>query len=121
MPRLNSRRPGFLLIGSIATAWNRGGNSSRRPASFHSAGRTKRWKVSIDATGLPGRPKNSAGPMRPTASGRPGCIATCQNSMPPASCSTALTRSWSPTETPPEVSTTSAVAAAARRRACSTS
>jgi hypothetical protein len=42
MPRLNSRRPAFLLSGSTAVAWKGCANSSRRPASFHSAGRTKR-------------------------------------------------------------------------------
>ena len=65
----------------------------RRPASFQSTGRTNRWNVSMQATGLPGRPKKCVGPMRPTAIGRPGCLATCQKSMPPASSRTALTRS----------------------------
>src|SRR5207247_2890916 len=74
------------------------------------AGRTKSMKVSIEATGLPGRPKKCADPIRPTASGRPGCIATCQNSIAPISSRTSLTRSYRPTDTPPDVTTTSPVA-----------
>src|SRR5213592_2881352 len=81
------------------------------------AGRTKSMKVSIEATGLPGRPKKCADPIRPTASGRPGCIATCQNSIAPISSRTSLTRSYRPTDTPPDVTTTSPVAPASARRA----
>ena len=42
-------------------------------------------------TGLPGRPKNSALPMRPTASGLPGFNATRQKSRLPISSTTAFT------------------------------
>ena len=35
------------------------------------------------ATGLPGRPTNTASPSRPNASGRPGFIAICQKSSRP--------------------------------------
>ena len=58
--------------------------------------------ASIEATGLPGSPKKCADWIRPNASGRPGCIATCQKSIAPISPSTSLTRSSAPTETPPE-------------------
>ena len=36
------------------------------------------------ATGLPGRPTNTASPSRPNASGRPGFIAICQKSSRPS-------------------------------------
>jgi hypothetical protein len=49
--------------------------------------------ASREATGLPGRPKKIVVPMWPKASGRPGCIATCQKSMVPSSPSTIFTRS----------------------------
>src|SRR5213079_2655375 len=64
------------------------------------AGRTKSMKASIEATGLPGRPKKWADPIRPNAIGRPGCIATCANSIAPISSRTSLTRSYTPTDTP---------------------
>ena len=75
----------------------------------------------MDATGLPGSPKKCADLIRPKASGRPGCIATCQKSIAPISASTSLTRSRTPTETPPEVTTMSPTSAASSSRARSSS
>ena len=48
--------------------------------------------------------------MRPYASGRPGFIAIFQNSTSPSLSSSCLTKSASPTDTPPDVMTTSAAA-----------
>ena len=56
-PRLNSRRPSRFRIGSSAVAVTHSGSSRARPPSFQRVGRTKRWKQSTDATGLPGSPK----------------------------------------------------------------
>ena len=57
--------------------------------------------------------------MRPIAIGRPGRIAMRQNSTSPSAAMTALVWSASPTLTPPEVMTASALAAAARNVASS--
>ena len=80
------------------------------------AGRTKARKVTITATGLPGRPnrtrRGSPLSMRPTAIGRPGRIAMRQNATSPSRSITALVWSASPTLTPPLVMIASASAAA---------
>ena len=55
------------------------------------------------ATGLPGRPTNTASPSRPNASGRPGFIAICQKSSRPSAATLRTTWSSSPREAPPEV------------------
>ena len=71
-------------------------------------------------TGLPGKPKNVAPPTVPTANGLPGFSAMRQKSSVPTSSTTALTKSASPTETPPLAMTKSACPAAswsARRMA----
>ncbi len=81
----------------------------------NSAGRANCSKATITDTGLPGRPKKGVRPSRPKAKGLAGCIATCQNSMSPNSASTALTRSYSPMDTPPEVKTASASSPALAR------
>ena len=57
--------------------------------------------------------------MRPIASGRPGRMATRQNSTSPSSAMTCLVWSASPTLTPPEVITASADAAAMRKASAS--
>ena len=44
----------------------------RSPSIRASAGRTNRWKVTIAETGLPGRPKTSAGSRRPEPGRVPG-------------------------------------------------
>src|SRR5680860_1899002 len=65
-------------------------------------------KETMAATGFPGTPKTSVPSRTPKDSGLPGFIATRQNllSTPNSSC-TSLTKSYSPTETPPEVMSTS--------------
>ena len=69
------------------------------------------------ATGLPGTPKTRVRPRTPKARGLPGLVATPQKrrSTPSSSC-TCLTKSNSPTDTPPLVSTTSCSRAAAMSR-----
>ncbi|MEZ4366125.1 MAG: hypothetical protein R2939_07535 [Kofleriaceae bacterium] len=72
-----------------------------------SAGRTNSSKEIIDDAGLPGRPNQRVVPTVAKASGLPGRIATFHRArVAPRSASAALTWSWSPTETPPVVSTT---------------
>ena len=69
------------------------------------------------ATGLPGTPKTRQEPRTPNAIGLPGFTATRQKrrSTPSSSC-TCLTKSNSPTETPPDVRATSSSRARAMRR-----
>ena len=59
-------------------------------------------------TGLPGNPKIAHLPARPKRNGLPGLIATRQRSIcAPTHASSGLTRSRSPTETPPLITSTS--------------
>ncbi len=83
-------------------------------ASATSAGRTSRTKVTIAETGLPGSPKTRVSPRVPNQVGLPGFNATPQNdSSTPSSASARLTWSCSPTETPPQSTTTSESSAGA--------
>ena len=76
-------------------------------------------------TGLPGRPSTGTPPSGaswPNSSGLPGRMAICQkSSVMPRLCRPSMTRSWSPTEAPPVVTsmsmpaTASATAAIASR------
>ncbi len=129
MARWYSVRPGFLRMGSRLLAFKRGGwilgSSARAPIICQSAGRTKAKKVTITATGFPGRPNSGTFPNRPTAMGRPGRIAIFQNTTPPSPgvslCANsrimALVWSASPTLTPPLVTMASACCAALRNAA----
>ena len=83
--------PAFpLLVGECrrAPACATSGSGSA-PASRNSSGRTTRTKVTKTATGFPGRPTKAAPSppfppgMTPIATGRPGFIATRQNTMRP--------------------------------------
>ena len=83
-PRWYSVRPAFLRIGSWLRAFSSGSGSAVQPIMRSRAGRTKARKVTITATGLPGSPNRMAGPMRPTAMGRPGRMAIFQNATSPS-------------------------------------
>ena len=73
-------------------------------------------------TGLPGRPSTRWAPRRPNSIGLPGRMAIFQKSsaMPRAS-SAGSTRSWSPTDAPPMVTSMSASAAMAAWRSSASS
>ena len=91
--------------------------SGSAPESRNNNGRTTRTKVTNTATGFPGKPTKAApSPLlaptllvriTPIATGRPGFIATRQNTMRPTLSIALFTWSASPAETPPEVSTKS--------------
>ena len=67
-------------------------------------------------TGLPGRPSTRARSLAANISGFPGRMAMRQKSMAkPCALSAACTRSWSPTEAPPRVTSRSCWAPAAMR------
>ena len=84
------------------------------PASRAISGFRNRFEQTRLATGLPGRPITRVAPSRPNISGLPGRIAIFQkSSCMPLAVSTALTRSWSPTEAPPSVTMMSALASSA--------
>ena len=53
-------------------------------------------------TGFPGRPMNAQAPILPNASGRPGFIEIFHISSEPSASTAGLTKSASPTETPPD-------------------
>src|SRR2546423_1851450 len=57
--------------------------SASAPASRNSSGRTTRMKVTNAATGLPGTPTNAPPLITPIATGRPGLMATRQNTSLP--------------------------------------
>jgi len=67
-----------------------GGSGSVQPIICNRAGLTKAKKVTITATGLPGKPNITAAfgrpgaAIRPTAMGRPGRMATRQNTTSPS-------------------------------------
>ena len=85
------------------------GPGSAAPCSASSAGRTKSSKPTSAETGLPGSPNTSVAPRTPNEIGFPGRTATRQKtSSTPSSAPAARTRSCSPTETPPVVTSTSA-------------
>ena len=84
------------------------GPTSRAPWRASSAGLTNSSKQTSVETGLPGSPNTSVSPRTPKVSGLPGRTATRQNtSSTPSSREASRTRSWAPTETPPELITTS--------------
>jgi hypothetical protein len=59
-PRWYSVRPAFLRIASMLWALSSGGGAALAPIICSRAGRTKARKVTITATGLPGRPNRMA-------------------------------------------------------------
>ena len=63
--------------------------------------------VTTTETGFPGKPKNMLSFILPNASGLPGLTAIFQKFILPNSLRTSLTKSASPTETPPVVIRTS--------------
>ena len=115
--RRASVRARVPFTGSSAVAYTYGRKRSRRPCSASSAGRMNSSKLTMEATGLPGTPKTSVPSRTPKARGLPGFVATPQKrrSTPSSSC-TCLTKSYSPTETPPDVMTTSLSRAASMSR-----
>ncbi len=88
------------------------GGSGRAPARVRIAGRAICAKVTKLATGLPGSPMSGVPPITPMATGRPGLIATRQNTSVPLFSTAAFTQSASPVDTPPEVRIRSCVDAA---------
>jgi hypothetical protein len=98
MPRWYSVRPAFLRMGSGCCARAAAVAGGHAPIMRSRAGRTNARKVTITATGLPGKPNSIAptlpagadspwgGPaaMRPTAIGRPGRMAMRQNATSPS-------------------------------------
>ncbi len=69
---------------SALRARSKGVGASKLPIIRCRAGRTKARKVTITATGLPGKPNSTEEPMRPTAIGRPGRMAIFQNATSPS-------------------------------------
>ena len=63
VPRWYSVRPGFLRMASVLVARSSGGAVRVLPIMRSRAGRTKARKVTITATGLPGRPNSTAPPL----------------------------------------------------------
>ena len=90
------------------------GVTSATPCALRMKGRTKIKNVTKLDTGLPGRPMKNELPKLPKASGRPGFMAMRHMSNWPSASTAGLTKSASPTETPPEVTTTSHSRAARR-------
>ena len=94
------------------------GPARRLPGGASSAGRTKSSAATSDETGLPGSPKTSVLPRTPNATGLPGFTATRQKtSSTPSSPRMRRTRSCGPTDTPPDVTRTSAAETAFERGA----
>ena len=84
------------------------GGLGSRPWSDRIEDRMKRTAQTPDETGFPGRPSKGISLIRPKIRGLPGRIATFQKSKArPFSPSTRRTRSRSPTEAPPRVTTRS--------------
>ena len=77
---MKCRRSPGLASGSASTPGWAGKETSVAPCQRSSAGRTSNRKVTSAETGLPGRPNNSFPRQRPNTNGRPGLIATFQNS-----------------------------------------
>ena len=102
-------RPERLLIGvQRARPRPAGRDTTRAPCMRSSAARTKTSNVTWAETGLPGRPNTSLSPRRPKTSGAPGLIATFVKSSPTSKrASTSSTRSKAPSDTPPEMTSTS--------------
>src|SRR5215212_3328726 len=100
---------GFRRRSSPASARTRGRSRapSGTPAMRRRAGRAKSSKLTIDDTGLPGRPNTGTPPTSPKAKGLAGRTATWNHRMSPMRSSTTFTRSTSPMLTPPLVSTAS--------------
>ena len=108
MPRWYSVRPGcFFIAVSLSAAKWMGAATGDTPISVSSASRAKKWKVTMVATGLPGRPNSnvlrSPLPSFPKAIGRPGFMAIFQNVISPRLARISRTKSASPTDTPPLV------------------
>src|SRR5207244_856576 len=88
--------------------------TSATPCVWSRNGRTNTRKVTKLETGFPGSPMKFALPTRPNASGRPGFMAIFHMRSSPSASTAGLTKSASPTETPPLVTITSHSAAARR-------
>ncbi len=83
--------------------------SRSRPAARARPGGRRARSRRATRPGCPGSPNTSVRPRTPNATGLPGRTATRQNtSSTPSSASAARTRSCGPTETPPDVTSTSA-------------
>ena len=103
-----------LAVGSAAQARRRrrpgpsGRSSSVWPIILRSAGRANSSKLTIELTGLPGRPntgtrRSTPTSSRPKANGLAGLMAICIQRMSAIRDSTAFTTSYSPMLTPPLV------------------
>src|SRR5512137_676764 len=88
------------------------------PASRRMAGRAKTSNATRQAEGLPGRPNTGFRADSAKRKGLPGFIGTpCTRTSAPRAASAPATRSFSPTETPPMVTTASAREVASARAA----
>ena len=81
--RTHSRRPFFFLYVNAAGTRKNFGSISEAPFNNNNAGRAKRIKVTILATGFPGRPINGVLPIWPKAIGLPGRMASRQKCIAP--------------------------------------
>ena len=93
----------------VSGSRNVAGPASAAPARRRSAGSSSSSSPTITESGLPGSPTTTRPSRSPHQVGRPGWTAMRQNSCStPSAASAGLTWSRVPTETPPEVTTTSA-------------
>ena len=107
---------------SPATAATRSSAAGPKPPSASRWGRTRVSKVTKAEDGLPGSEKTASPPREPKATGLPGRMRSLQkSSSKPRSASTPFTRSRSPIEAPPEMTSTSAARASSSSRISSSS
>ena len=83
LARSHSRRPRFLRNASAQRTLNPSGARGAAPASPSSKGLAKRMQVTIIATGLPGSPTKALPAIWPSATGRPGRMASRQKCSEP--------------------------------------
>ena len=116
---MSCARPGGVVQASSLIAVTVGRSTSTCPAMRSSAGRTNISNDAKELTGLPGSVKIGVPPgSRPRPCGLPGWTATRTNSTPGSSASAALTTSYAPMLTPPDV-TTRSTSSSPTSRACS--
>src|SRR6266508_4065308 len=112
--RRNSRRGSGSAQSKSARTGIAWACTSPTPCVLSRNGRTNMRKVTKLETGFPGSPMKSALPTRPNARGRPGFMAIFHMRSSPSASTAGLTKSASPTETPPLGTITSHCAAARR-------
>ena len=108
---------GWRRSAPSTTARRRGRSGEGCPPIRRNAGRANSSKLTIEETGLPGRPNTGTSPTSPKANGLAGLIAICIQRMSPMRSSTTFTKSNDPMLTPPLVSTASQRATPSRSAA----